>query len=117
MIKLTAFLVRNPAFTPAEFDAYWRTHHAALCTEVLGPYVRRYVQRPVFAEPGHWAAQLGYDGVAEQWFDSMADFERMIADPAYLEKVRPDEDKLLDMSQLKIVLTDEPRVVIDGDAT
>ncbi len=119
MIKLTALLKRNTQLTSEQFQEHWRTTHADLIrtTPAMTEHVVKYVQRPAFSETGHWAGTQGYDGIAEQWFDSMAEFEAMIADATYLERVRPDETVLLDLPNCVFLITEEPRVVIDGTAT
>lgn len=116
MIKLTATLRRNPALTAEEFQQRWSGPHADLVREVAKPWLVRYVQRPPFGEPGHWAGSAGWDGVAELWFGAITDFEAFLADPAYLARVRPDEDAILDLGACTFVITEEPRILLDGEA-
>jgi uncharacterized protein (TIGR02118 family) len=113
VIKLTCLVKRNPSLTADEFAEHWRTTHADLMRSLDPRYVKRYVQRVPFQMPG---LPGEYDGVAEQWFDSLEDFLAMIADPDYLARVRPDEEYLLDMSAIVCVLTEDARVVVDGVA-
>jgi EthD domain len=117
MIRLTAMLRRNPALSAEEFHAHWRDVHAAKILSVpgIGDHVVRYEQHPRIADrPGSWTGSEGFDGVAMQWFRSLDDFDRMIADPRYREVVGPDERHLLDLPGGVYLLTDEPRTVI-GD--
>ena len=47
MIKLTCLLKRKEGMTPAEFQAYWKDHHAALIANTrCGSHVIRYEQNP-----------------------------------------------------------------------
>lgn len=120
MIRLTALLRRNPALTADEFHAHWRDVHAAKILSVPGidRWLVRYEQHPrLAAGPGHWSGSEGFDGVTVQWYRSLADFEAMIADPEYRRIVGPDEEHLLDLANSVYLLTDEPRVVVGGDAS
>jgi uncharacterized protein (TIGR02118 family) len=116
MIKLTCLLKRNPGLSPAEFEEHWRTTHADVIRSVPGidRWLVRYVQRPVTS--GDLTGSVGYDGVTEQWFASLDDFRAMIMDPEYRARVVPDERELLDMSSIVWVLTEEQRVIVDGEA-
>jgi hypothetical protein len=118
MIRLTALLRRNPALTADEFHARWRDVHAKTIVSV--PAVRnrivRYEQHPRVPDAaGHWTGSEGFDGMAVQWYRSLDDFEAMVRDPEYQRVVAPDEAELLDLANCVFLLTDEPRVVIDGD--
>ena len=118
MIRLTALLRRNPALTAAEFHAHWRDVHAAkiLSVPVVADRVVRYEQHPRVPDaPGRWTGSDGFDGITLQWYRSLDDFTTMIADPEYQRVVAPDERHLLDLANSVYLLTEEPRVVIDGD--
>jgi len=117
MIRLTAMLRRNPALSAEDFHAHWRDVHATKILSVpgIGDHVVRYEQHPRIADgSGSWTGSEGFDGVTMQWFRSIDDFNRMIADPRYQEIVGPDERHLLDLAGGVYLLTDEPRTVI-GD--
>jgi uncharacterized protein (TIGR02118 family) len=115
MIKLTCLLRRKEGLTPAEFHAYWRDHHGPLiANSSAAKYVIRYEQngRPL-DDYRDVDDRSGYDGVTVQWFESMNtyyahmdedDFPAMMADIA----------KFLDTDCLEVVLTEEPRIIIDG---
>jgi uncharacterized protein (TIGR02118 family) len=117
VIRLTAMLRRNPALSAEEFDAHWREVHAGLIRSVPGidRWVVRYEQHPrVPDRVGSWTGSEGFDGVTVQWFESLEAFEAMISDPEYRRIVGPDEQHLLDLANSVYLLTEEPRVVIDG---
>jgi hypothetical protein len=117
MIRLTALLRRNPALTTEQFQTYWRDVHAATIVSVPGVRDRivRYEQHPRTGDAGEgWTGSEGYDGIAVQWYRSREDFDAMLADPGYREVIAPDERELLDLANCVFLLTDEPRVVIDG---
>lgn len=114
MIRLTAMLVRNPALTHEEFLRHWHDVHGPLIrgTPELARHLVRYEQHPLTDDRG--AGVGGFDGVAMQWLESMEALFAFISEPAYAEKLAPDEQRLLDMDQIKVTFTDEPVVVIDG---
>jgi hypothetical protein len=117
MIRLTAMLRRNPALTAEEFQAHWRDVHARKIVSVPGVRSRlvRYEQHPRLATgDGDWAGTEGFDGVAVQWYRSLDDFIAMTSDAGYQDTVAPDERQLLDLAGGVYLLTDEPRIIIEG---
>ena len=44
--------------------------------------------------------------------ESLFDF---IAEPAYAEKLSPDEQYLLDMPRIQVIFSEEPKIVIPGE--
>lgn len=112
MIKLVAFLKRKPDMTAEEFSDHWLNRHAPLIagTPELARHIVRYEQLPFDA------GTEGYDGVTIQWMESRASFEAFVAEPAYLELIYPDEGRFLDRDAIVWMVSDEPRVAIDGPA-
>ncbi len=116
VIKLTCLLKRKEGLTPAEFQAYWRDHHAPLIRDSSAAnYVLRYEQnpRPLDSYRGD-DDRSGYDGVTVQWFASMEAYEAHMREddfPAMFEDIA----KFLDLDHLDMVLTEEPRLIIDGE--
>jgi uncharacterized protein (TIGR02118 family) len=116
MIKLTCLLRRKEGMSPAEFHAYWRDHHGPLiANSSAAKYVIRYEQNPrPLDDYRNDDDRSGYDGVTVQWFESMeAYYAHMGEDdfPAMMEDIA----KFLDTDHLEVVLTEEPRVIIDGE--
>lgn len=91
MVKLIAFLKRRPDITFEEFAEHWSKVHGPLAIEHL-PGIKKYVQNPAFRHKGR---EWQYDGVAEVWFDSMADLKRSFESPARAV-VTEDEKAFLD---------------------
>ena len=56
----------------------------------------------------------GYDGVTVQWFASMDEYYAHMGEDDSPHDVE-DIPKFLDPDHLEFVLTEEPRVIIDGD--
>jgi uncharacterized protein (TIGR02118 family) len=115
MIKLTCLLKRKEGMTPAEFQAYWRDHHGPLIANGrCGTHVLRYEQnpRPLDDYRGD-DDRSGYDGVTVQWFESMEEYHAHMQEddsPQMFEDIA----KFLDLDHLEFVLTERPRVIIDG---
>ena len=65
---------QKPGMSVETFEEYWREHHGPLACKAPG--LRRYVQdHPLMRLYGGRDEPL-CDGVAEAWFDSLADLER-----------------------------------------
>ena len=122
MMHLIFCLRRLPHLSRAEFQRYWREHHAPLVrahARALG--IRRYVQahtidpelsRGIAAVRG---APDPFDGVAELWFD-WDEQSRVPSTPEAIEAGRQlleDERRFIDLANSPIFLADE-NVVIAG---
>jgi uncharacterized protein (TIGR02118 family) len=113
MVKYIICATRKAGLSHEEFSAYWRNHHGPLVRSVpeFARYVRKYVQCHLVqgASPlGHGGT---YDGVAELWFDSVDDLEKAFREPRYLEVIRPDERKFVDMDKFLSFITEENEVI------
>ncbi len=113
MIKFTILLRRHPGLTHAEFVAYHRETHAPLFSDLpeVRQHVRRYVQchtLPV-ALPGLPPAR--FDGITELWFDDLDALQALFTSPRYMEVIRPDEGKFLDLAGCEFVLCEEKQVI------
>jgi len=113
VVKLICFVKRKPGSSPEEFHAYWRDHHGPLVASTRsGSHVLRYEQNPR-ALATYRRDDDGYDGVTEQWFESLEEFYASIAEDDYT-RIEEDLPKFLDVDRLLFVMTEEPRVVIEG---
>ena len=111
MLQLTVMVKRHPDLSIEEFHERWRAHGRVIAEE---PGFRRMIRR---YEQHHRAItdyRNGdtYDGLALQWYDSYADFLALLQDPAYAEKMQPDEDRLLDMENMVIIFTEDSETFI-----
>ena len=111
MVKVSVMLKRKPGMSPAEFHRYWKDVHGPLVLGVpeLMRHFRKYVQCHSIAgtfsdTPG---AVSQYDGIAEVWADSIDEVKRALAEPRYLEVIRPDEYKFLDLANCVFMVTEE----------
>lgn len=112
MIKLIVCAVRRHDLTHEQFDAYWRESHGPLVRSVteFTRHVRRYVQAHIAQADVPLAQPGGYDGIAELWFDDVDALNRAFAEPRYLEVIRPDELKFVDLGKTRSFVTEEIEV-------
>ena len=114
MIKFTILLRRHPALSHEAFVVYHRETHAPLFRAL--PEVRRHVRRYVQCHtvpllvPG--LPPVRFDGITELWFDDVAALQAVFTAPGYLDVIRPDEAKFLDLAGCEFVLSEES-VIID----
>ena len=124
MIKLMCFLSRRPELAPEAFHAHWRDTHGPLFAET--PELRRHLVRYernhrleadyARARTANESSDGGRDGVAVQWFASWDAFAAMQAEPAYRERVAPDEDRFIDRAKTRWIVADDEDWVYDDTA-
>jgi hypothetical protein len=113
MLKLTVMVKRHPSLGVEEFHERWREHGRMIADDPeLARYIQRYEQH--HRNAADYRTGDTFDGMVMQWFTSHREFVAMLADPAYVAKVRPDEERLLDAGALVVIFTDEAEVFIDG---
>ncbi|MCH8132446.1 MAG: EthD family reductase [Myxococcales bacterium] len=117
MIHLFCFVTRRPDLSSEAFSAHWRDRHGPLIRDLprLARHLRRYEQNPRLDKDAERGSSPGFDGVAHQIFDAHDDFIKFVKEPDYQEHVRADEQRFLDMGSLSFLLTEAPRVLIEGD--
>ena len=111
MVKLIICAKRKPAMAHEEFDAYRRDQHGPLVRSVSRVHAPRQKVRPMpysggFSVP-FGAAASTYDGVAELWFDSVEEIAKAFKERRYLEIIRPDELKFVDITNCLSLITGE----------
>ena len=109
MVKFTILLRRKPSMTHDAFVAYHRERHAPLfcALPAVRERVRRYVQSHTVPESIPGLPPVTFDGITELWFDDVAGLEAVFASQSYLETIRPDEAKFLDLHSCEFVLSTE----------
>jgi hypothetical protein len=119
-IKLFTFLRRKQGMTADAFHEHWRDVHARHIAET--PELRRHIRRYELnhrldqdeardRQPGE-VADLGFDGVAVLWFDSLADYEALRAEPAFVELAATDGPKFREPDRPTVV-THDPDTIVD----
>lgn len=117
MIKLVMCVSRLPELTRAEFQDYWLNHHGPLLQKFAAAYkVCRYIQSHTIDTALNKAVQDSrgisqeYDGIAELWWESEAEFIAAI-NSEQGKKLRTvfldDEAKFLDFSRSAAFFTQE----------
>lgn len=115
MIKGIALIARKPGMAEAEFHRYWREVHGPIALRISN--LRRYVQSHRLPAPVPGFDQVPWDGVAEVWFDSLADLERMPQNPEYVEGARADEPNFIDTTKLAFLATREHVLIEEQPVT
>lgn len=113
MIKLIVFVVRKPGLSFAEFDTYWRETHGPLvkATTEFSRHIRKYVQAHRAADAVPLAMEADYDGVAELYYDSVESLDAAFNEPRYMEVIRPDELKFIDLERCVSIVCEEHAVI------
>ncbi len=109
MIKFTILLRRKPSITHDEFVSYHREQHAPLFCGLpeVRQHVRRYVQCHTIPASIPGLPPITFDGITELWFDDVAALEAVFSSQKYMETIRPDEAKFLDLHACEFVLSSE----------
>jgi uncharacterized protein (TIGR02118 family) len=109
MVKYIICARRKAGLTRAEFNSYWRNQHGPLVKSVpeFMRHVRKYVQCHQVEGASPFGGEAVYDGVAELWFDDAEEISRAFSEPKYLEIIRPDELKFVDITNCMSFITKE----------
>lgn len=110
-VKVFVALTRREDVSEQYFHDHWRHPHA---TWGLGMAARRhYVQSHRIATPHLPADRQRYDGVAEIWFENVADAAAYNQDPVYRDKLAPDEPNFIAMRHVRFMVADQ-EVLVSG---
>jgi hypothetical protein len=113
VIKLTVLVARHPDLSIEEFHEEWRDHGRMIAEEpVFARFIKRYEQH--HRVPADYRTGGRHDGMAVQWYESYADFLALLATPEYAAKMQPDETRILDLSGMVVLFTEEAEVYIGG---
>ena len=113
MIKFTILLRRHPALRHDAFVAYHLEKHAPLFGALpeVRQHVRRYVQCHTIPLPLPGLPPVRFDGITELWFDDIEALQAVFTAPGYMEVIRPDEAKFLDLAGCEFVLSEETAII------
>jgi hypothetical protein len=108
--KMLCILRRNAALDLDTFHNHWLKHHGSLFQNV--PELREplwgYEQNHGLRDPN-----AAFDGVTEQWFESLDSFVESLAVPAVADVVNPDVAFMLDPASIHFVMAGRPTVLVD----
>ena len=121
MIRLVFCLRRLPHLSRAEFQRYWRERHGPLVREQAAVLrIRRYVQLHTAPDPANDALRASrggpeaFDGVAELWWESRDEVERVLATPEGRDASRvllEDERRFIDLARSPLWWAEEQEVI------
>ncbi|KAH6662585.1 EthD domain-containing protein [Halenospora varia] len=124
LIRVSVAVHRKPGTTEEEFNKYWAYKHGPLATEwLLRCGIVKYTQYHTTSEFKKFgdamSAQTGrpmleYDGFGDFYVRKYEDFENAFLDPEYMEKIRPDELRLIDMERIGVTVGVEYVVINEG---
>jgi EthD domain len=110
-VKFMALSRRSARFgTREDWIRYWVEVHGPMAhgipefTRYYGRYVHNYV---VPLEHASGGLEPQFDGIVEEWVASVESFARCLAEPKYLELVRPDELLFVDFAGSHVLLVEE----------
>jgi hypothetical protein len=108
-MSLICILRHSDALSLPEFHDHWLKQHGGLFQDIdeLREPLRGYEQNHGIDLP-----DAAYDGVTQQWFDSLDAWTESLAAPAHAEIVDPDMRSFLDAGSIAFVLAGRPTVVI-----
>lgn len=113
-VKVVAFVKRKPGISRAEFSDHWENVHGPLflSTEGVSGAVVKYVQNHTLeSNTGPFDE---FDGVVEIGFRHPHEIGEAFGHPSYLETIRPDEERFLDLDRMIVVNTDEQLLYEDA---
>ncbi len=123
MIKVTYCLRRLPHLSREAFQRYWLEVHGPLVKKHAAALrVRRYIQHHTGDHAANETirkvrkAPEAYDGVAELWWDSMADYEAAFSSTAGKtagKALFEDEREFIDWQRSPLWIGEE-KILIDG---
>ena len=107
--KMVCILRRNPALDLDTFHEHWKQHHGGLFQDIpeLRDPLLGYEQNHGLRNP-----DAEFDGVTEQWFETLDTFVESLAAPAHTDVVGPDVAYMLDATSINFIMAAKPTVVI-----
>ena len=112
-LKVSCFLTRRPDLSHDEFHRYWTEVHTPMLAKPMpgAPPIHRYIQLQTIPEDVPALQTALYDGVAEIWFDSLADAAAMFTSEHYYNVVAKDEENFLDRTKTAFLYAHEKSII------
>ncbi|MEJ7559348.1 MAG: EthD domain-containing protein [Pedobacter sp.] len=113
MIKFIILLKRRSGTTHDEFVSYHKNIHAPLFASLkeVKENVRSYVQCHSLQINIPGLPPDKYDGVTELWFDDLDSIGKVFHSERYLQLIRPDEERFLDLQGCDFLISQENLVI------
>jgi uncharacterized protein (TIGR02118 family) len=108
--KMLCILRRNAALDLDTFHEHWLKNHGGLFQTIpeLNEPLLGYEQNHGLRD-----TDAPFDGVTEQWFESLGTFVESLSAPSFAAVVNPDVEYMLDAASINFVMAGKPTVVID----
>ena len=115
-VKLLALLKRKQGIAAAEFHEHWAGPHASIFVDTpeIAGHILAYHQSHRLEKDYERDANgpAGFDGLAEQWYTGLSEFQQMVREPLYAEHVPADEERFLDRPAITFLISQPPDVII-----
>jgi len=113
MVKFSILLRRHPDMSHEDFVYYHKNKHAPLFTSLaeVQQHVRKYIQCHTLPVKMEGLPEPEYDGITELWFDDVESIAKVFISAKYMEIIRPDEAKFLDLHQCGFLISTENAVL------
>jgi hypothetical protein len=108
-LRLVCILRRHPALDLPRFHSHWLEHHGGLFRSIAE------LNEPLLAYDQNHGLDLPeaeYDGVTEQWFESLESWLRALDAPAQRARVEPDVAFFLDPASIQFILAGPSTLVL-----
>lgn len=113
MVKFSIFLAKRANMSHEDFVYYHKNNHAPLFTSLaeVQQHVRKYIQCHTLPVSLPGLPTLTYDGITELWFDDAEAIAKVFTAESYMQLIRPDEEKFLDLEKCNFLITAENPVM------
>ena len=113
-LKLMALLRRKPGLPIEDFHAHWSGPHGDLFrdTPALRDRILAYHQSHRPAADYERDPATEWDGLAEQWYRSLEEFEAGAGGPPFEQIIVPDEERFIDRPATRFLLCEPPDVIL-----
>jgi uncharacterized protein (TIGR02118 family) len=108
MIKIVAFLRRNPTMSQEEFVHYWKTVHVPMVKNKLPGLVKYIGNFPVGVRSDPNLVVPDFDAIVELGFDSVESMKAAMSSPSFLSEERQiSSAKLMDLGRTETMVVEE----------
>jgi uncharacterized protein (TIGR02118 family) len=108
MVKIVAFIRRNPKLSPQEFKDYWLNVHVPMVKDKLPGLIHYTGSFPLQVKSDPSAILAPYDGLVELCFDSVENMEKAMQGPLFQRDDRKNSSAtLMDLPRTESLVMEE----------
>lgn len=112
-MKMMAFIPPKLGTSRAECQGYWKDRHVQETARLgMSQKLSKYYQNHTVAEQQIPDFNYDFAGVAEMWYETMADAESIFSDQALLTELKLDEAKFADPERAMMLMFEEETVYV-----